>query len=1599
MSGSESSLHLGIDASGAKQGAAAFTQALGNIEKAVSRLDKASDIVFEKLRTKLSGMDFSKLAKDMGSMSGVKFDPAMPGHVRSLGAALAGFRAPSHATSNDLSAFAKAMGQLRNPSAHAGNLAAIKAAISGFRSPTPQQVTNLESFIHALNNIKITANVPELVAHLNAITTAARAASSALAGVRGTNLPRIPRSYGGGGGGGGGGGPYGPRGPYGGVFSGTQRATGELRGFENVANPSFQTASIIRTMLPALTSGELLSSLYKEGAALVTFQHVLEIATTVPGDAIQSQHNLADAMQFVTDTAQKYGISLETARSGFARFAAAGKLSGYTMQELQRTYTATASSIRAMNLDDERASIVMRALDTTMAQDYVSLIQLHRQLDVAMPGIQNMVAQVVFNAQRKMAPETALSSQELEKAQLLLNKMASHKEIGPTALFEAMVLFEQKTAPALPRALNSPMAALERFRNQWILTRDTMNANGLFDEMGKQLNRLTDTLNRPDVQTMFTRLALGIADAVKIMGNAVVWAADHMDLLITALKVFVFIGAAESAMRLAAGFRSLFGFVRELVSPLTSTVGQLSRIVGLGVAATLEGITGQASAGATAFRALGAAGSAALGLISLGAVGALAVLVENRNEISHMDDSGATFGDHMKAVFDITTGAAGTLFDKLTGITGLLSSGGNTTWADRVETVFLSIAAVVSWLIERVEHLKNIGVSYAQSYDNVIGQGVFGLPGGAPATPSPEAPMHDLAFWLEANRRTVEGQTLKDRIATNSPGNTSLGAAGAFGGEGGNTAATAENAQAYTAQWSHGYLNPQQPKGGASPSDRMQNQLDSTLKSLTPDLSMIEKYEEEIANIQKAQQMGVHSKGAEMVAAGMGGQAGKDYLSGEYTRAIQAAKDKMMEAVGATSAYDKEVRSLAIEEQRLNALVVTGNMTRDRANQLMAQAREHAEKILNPYAAYTKQLSEENRLLLMGNKERQVETELDAMVKKAKDNEHALTTEQTDALREQLKIHQQLQEYQANQNVGLQAWENSFKDLYTELGKVEEKIAGSLTDALSKFIESPKEFAKGGGWSAMFKSIDADFIHMGVQSGLGMLTDALGLTKGTGADAHGSSILGPLAQGFMGLLGINIPGSKPPGKLDANGKPTDPIAVAMAAHGGAMPVVMLNKDASAMPGTSLGNTGPQGQTVDQVMQRLRSAAAAANGGGGGGISGGGGGTGGGGGYINDSGDYVDNGTWDNGTPSDIGTSASVSGGGSNGMSAAGAGGAATSNMMGYLNQTNSGGGGGTGGGGGNSFGSMANVVAAAGARQGGAAGGLTSMVPSLLNMFSSKGLLGSDGMLFGKTGLLGSSGPFSAGGLFGSQGPMFGNMPWTGQGGWLSNTFGANSLAGSNGWFAQRFGDNGGGLFNPIDQSAAGSSGGLFSSTAASAGNATMDAGMIASGAADDAIMNASSAFGSAASSFATGGAMGLSNLLGTGAADFSPLMNAFADPMGGILGAFAEGGYSTHPVGVAEMPHHKWANRSIPSYYEGIQNTSGGIPAMLHPGEAVIPLSRGRKIPVDMGNRGGQMGGGGDTHIHFNVTTPNADSFRASQTQINTSLANAVARAQGRTG
>lgn len=106
---------------------------------------------------------------------------------------------------------------------------------------------------------------------------------------------------------------------------------------------------------------------------------------------------------------------------------------------------------------------------------------------------------------------------------------------------------------------------------------------------------------------------------------------------------------------------------------------------------------------------------------------------------------------------------------------------------------------------------------------------------------------------------------------------------------------------------------------------------------------------------------------------------------------------------------------------------------------------------------------------------------------------------------------------------------------------------------------------------------------------------------------------------------------------------------------------------------------------------------------------------------------------------------------------------------------------------------------------------------------------------------------------------------------------------------------------------------------------------------------------------------------------------------LGMAVGAFSEGGYSTSPVSSSMMPAA--AFRHAPSYAEGTANTSG-IPAILHPSEAVIPLSRNRSIPVELGdNAGGQSV---VQHMTFHIQTNDANSFKRSQKQIAADMARA---------
>jgi tape measure domain-containing protein len=97
--------------------------------------------------------------------------------------------------------------------------------------------------------------------------------------------------------------------------------------------------------------------------------------------------------------------------------------------------------------------------------------------------------------------------------------------------------------------------------------------------------------------------------------------------------------------------------------------------------------------------------------------------------------------------------------------------------------------------------------------------------------------------------------------------------------------------------------------------------------------------------------------------------------------------------------------------------------------------------------------------------------------------------------------------------------------------------------------------------------------------------------------------------------------------------------------------------------------------------------------------------------------------------------------------------------------------------------------------------------------------------------------------------------------------------------------------------------------------------------------------------------------------------------------GFFEEGGYSTEAVKHGLVPASAFLN--APRYAMGTASTSSGErPAVLHDDEAVIPLSRGRYVPVQM------EGGGGSSqvvnqNVTFNVNAEDPNAFRRSEHQL----------------
>lgn len=330
-----------------------------------------------------------------------------------------------------------------------------------------------------------------------------------------------------------------------------QRATGNMRGLENAFSGTFQAGSLFRTMLGSITFGSFASNVFSAGDALDQFRVSMEIAT---GSAALGLKEL----DYVDDVAGRLGVSLQSARDNYSKFAISANIAGVAASETQHIFEAVSTSMAVLGKSTEDQNLAFMALEQMMSKGKVSSEELRRQLGERLPGAVNMMAQALDVGVDKL--QDMLKAGEINSSDAL-PKFAD--------------VLEKRFGPGLERASRRAGNNLEKLRNEITKFLEEVAQSGVMQEMAAQFRMLTDQLADGSGVNAAQRLGEGLASMARMGGEAVRWLADNLDGLGRVLKAIGFGIVTRQLGLLGAGLvtqtQQIAGYTAAWLSNRTAT--------------------------------------------------------------------------------------------------------------------------------------------------------------------------------------------------------------------------------------------------------------------------------------------------------------------------------------------------------------------------------------------------------------------------------------------------------------------------------------------------------------------------------------------------------------------------------------------------------------------------------------------------------------------------------------------------------------------------------------------------------------------------------------------------------------------------------------------------------------------------------------------------------------------------------------------------------------------------------------------------------------------------------------------------------------------
>lgn len=573
------SIRLNIDASAAKTGATQYVSAINKITKATEAYQSALTSIG---KSKATG-DFSRIATAMGKLNAAKVSPSLAKNINELSSALSGFRGPSKTAVRNAQSFFNMINAAQIRPGRASQIAALTGAMQGVRGPSRSSVGNITAFLNAVNNMTVDSNKLAGVAGLTSVFAGFKGPSKSAAAnidalVNSLNRLQVPKNIGN---------LTAPLQALAAVSASSARAvrnlaatqagaansfrttgqsaialTGNMRGLENAMSLSYQAGSQLRVLFGSLTFAEFTRGVYNATLAVEKFN-------TVIGITAKSQQEFQSQINFANTTADKFGISLSGVYDEYGKFTTAAQLAGQTASDTQSIFASLSGAMRVLGTDAQGQQRVFKALTQIFSKGGVYAEEIRQQIGEQFSAAFNLLEQ---------------SLEDFTGKDINLNKMLELGQIDDSAMLIFANKVREVMGPQLAKALDRADAKVGRLANSWFKFQVMVGKAGVMDAIGDVAQQLTDALESPAFQSNAQGIAEGIAKGIRALGDAAVWATEHVRELGAVLMGFM-------ASSVVANIAKVGGAIGSIFLGLTRGAGPL-RLIGslfLGLPAIIGG--------------------------------------------------------------------------------------------------------------------------------------------------------------------------------------------------------------------------------------------------------------------------------------------------------------------------------------------------------------------------------------------------------------------------------------------------------------------------------------------------------------------------------------------------------------------------------------------------------------------------------------------------------------------------------------------------------------------------------------------------------------------------------------------------------------------------------------------------------------------------------------------------------------------------------------------------------------------------------------------------------------------------------------------------